>query len=115
MRDTIHQKNMDPSLIRCEVWNPYSCLLKFTLRTDMIEYLKGNGRDTSLQAFVLHPGKAIVLTHQYWIVVSQSGVTNPFLPLNLGNDIGKGIRWEPGPKDNGYLYWIKLKKTVDNA
>jgi len=113
--DTIHTKNMDPSLIRCEVWNPYSVALHFKIREDMIGYLHNNGRQILKREFTLSPGKAILLSHQYWLIESATGVKQPFLPLNLGKDIGKGIRWEPGPKDNGYLDWLKIKKTVNNG
>lgn len=114
--NAVNNRNMDPSLIRCEVWNPYKHILIFSLQSQHIEYLRNNNRQTNMLTFSLKPGAAVVLSHQYWNVeVFPSGIKQPFLPMNLGRDIGKNIRWTPGPKDENYLNWQKILNTVNNS
>jgi len=117
MQDQIHRQNMDPSLIRCEVWNPYRFPIIFRLRETMLQYLIQNGRLTQPRIIELGPNQRIILTHQYWDLECNGIKDNAqiFLPMNLGNDIGKNRKWLPGPAEPGYLEIKKRIQIVNNG
>lgn len=111
----VQNKNMDPSLMKVEVWNPYKVDLHFEMRIASMEYLKRNGRQTHLTKFTLKPGQMKILSHQYWDVSTRGGLKNAdiFLPMNLGRDIGHGIKWMPTARDKDFDRWEKILTTVN--
>lgn len=115
--DNIHSQNMDPSLIRTEVWNPYKYPIILRLQLAMLDYLRLNGRQTHIREVLIKPNHSVILTHQYWDVECNGIKDNSqiFLPQNLGRDIGKGIRWLPGPTEAGHEQIKKIIQTVNNG